>query len=107
MSNRNLTLAAQVAAKLGITRSWPNVQMVKLAIENEAEFSQVSHAEAAEVIVRAGRELSDWQDPYSPTPEWKRREAFRLNTVDRFWFEDARWRVKQVYLEFRERREAA
>jgi len=103
-----LTLAAQIARKVGMVPTWPNVQTIRLAIECEAAYSEVSAKEAAEVIARAARELScDPNAGYVPTPTWLERELARRNRIDRFWFEDALWRRKPSYWEFSDRRRAA
>jgi hypothetical protein len=100
----HLVLAAQVARSVGMVESWPNVQIIRLAILAESDFSQVSPGEAAVVIVECAREVS--RPPlYSPLAEWERRELYRLNQVDRFWLEDRRWRMKLAYLEFLRRRD--
>lgn len=83
--------------------TWPNVQTIRLAIESEAELLSVPIHHAAEVILQAAKEFSR-ADGYSCPAEWQRREIFRENSVDRFWFEDARWRSKAAYLEFRAQR---
>jgi hypothetical protein len=93
------TLAADVARQLGIVRSGANVRMIQLAIKSEADFSGVPAIEAASVIVRAAREWSR-RPEYSCLASWEEREMARENTVDRFWFEDARWRTKLAYVEF-------
>lgn len=96
----SLVLAADIARRLGMVPTWPNVQTIRLAIESEAELSGVSVVEAAAVIVEAAKEPSRFS-PLVPPSEWQRREVFRENSVDRFWFEDARWRGKNAYLYFR------
>jgi len=96
----NLPLAAFVARKLGIVPTWPNVQTIRLAIESEADLSGVSDFLAAEVILKAAKEWTRFPE-YSCPAEWEKRLIARVNTVDRFWFEDARWREKDAYTEFR------
>ena len=95
-----LKLAAHIACQLGIVRTWPNLQTIRLAIESEAAASGVPIDAAADVIVRAAREQTRLPQ-YTFAAEWVRRETYRENSVDRFWFEDARWRTKTAYLEFR------
>lgn len=95
-------LAAEIARQLGMVPTWPNVQTIRLAIESEAEFSSVSIAEAAAVIVEAARERSTGS-MYRPAANWEEREFYRENSVDRFWFEDARWRTKFAYASFQSR----
>lgn len=97
-----LTLAGVLAKHLGVVDSWPTVQIIRLAILREASLSQVSVAEAAEVILQAAKEITP-RPVYRCPSEWELREIYRLNSIDRFWFEDARWRNKDVYLEFRSR----
>jgi hypothetical protein len=101
-TRRSLPLAAAVARQLGIVQTWPNVQTIRLAIESEAELSGVSPADVVEMLVRAGKEYTR-PPQYSCPPEWEVRDIFLQNTVDRFWFEDARWRGKFAYAEFRAR----
>jgi hypothetical protein len=96
---RHLPLAAEVARKLGIIATWANVQTIRLAIESEAALTGVALLDVAEMIVRAGKEWTRGS-MYSCPSEFERREIFRLNAVDRFWFEDARWRSKDAYAEF-------
>lgn len=92
-------LAAQIARRLALVRTWSNLQTIRLAIESEADLSDISVAEAARVILDAARELS-YGPSFRPPAEWEHREIFRENSVDRFWFEDARWRTKGSYLVF-------
>jgi hypothetical protein len=95
----SLTLAAQLARKVGMVPTWPNVQTIRLAIESEAEFSGVTIEETAAMIAKAARERT--QAPaFRCAADWERREICRLNVLDRFWFEDSRWREKSAYLEF-------
>jgi hypothetical protein len=103
---RAFPLAAKVARELGLVPTWPNLQTIRLALESEAKFCQVTVAEVAEMIVRAGNEWTTGPQ-YTCPAEWEKREISRINTVDRFWFEDARWRFKKAYFEFRERRRRA
>jgi DnaA N-terminal domain len=93
-------LAAQMALRLGMTRTWANVQTIRLAIESEASFSSVTHAEAAAIMLKAAREMTR-QPLYDCPTQWECREIARANTVDRFWFEDVRWRMKGSYIVFR------
>jgi len=97
---KTLPLAASVARQLGIVETWPNVQTIRLAIESEAALSGVAPQDVVEMLVRAGKEWTS-QPRYSCSSEWEKRDIFRQNTVDRFWFEDARWREKFAYAEFR------
>src|SRR5579871_3356027 len=92
-----LKWAAHVARQLGMVRTWSNLQTIRLAIESEAELSDIAVAEAAEVILRAAREHSQ-QSIYRPPSDWEVRQIFRENSVDRFWFEDSRWRAKYTYM---------
>lgn len=96
---RNFPLAVKVARELGVVPTWPNLQTIRLAIESESVLSSVSLEDAAAVLIRAGKEWTSG-DLYSCPSSWEQREHFRLNTVDRFWFEDARWRSKFAYAEF-------
>jgi hypothetical protein len=103
---RALPLAAKVADELGLVPTWPNLQTIRLAIESEAKLSRAALAEVVEMFVRAGNEWTGGPR-YSPLSDWEQRELSRLNSVDRFWFEDARWRAKFAYQEFREQRRKA
>jgi hypothetical protein len=85
---------------LGIVPTWPNLQTIRLAIETESALSHVSRAHVAEMLILAGKELS-YGSQYVCPAQWEKREFSRLNTIDRFWFEDARWRDKFAYAEFR------
>jgi hypothetical protein len=76
------------------------VSTVQAAIECEAFQSKVSLDQAADVILQAAREWTRFSGCSCPA-EWQRREVSRLNTIDRFWFEDSRWTSKAVYAEFR------
>lgn len=100
--NLPLKLAVVLAGRIGMVLTWPNIQTVRIAIESEAQYSSVSPTEAANVILAAAQQSSHLPQ-YAPPREWEKREVFRENTIDRFWFEDARWRTKFVYAEFRER----
>jgi hypothetical protein len=97
--DRALKLAIFLARRAGMVLTWPNIQTIRVAIESEAQYSGVPLTEAANVILAAAREPS-LLDAYSCPPEWQRFECYRENTVNRFWFEDARWRYKKVYAEF-------
>ncbi len=101
-----LILAKKIARSLGMPETWPNLQTIRLAIECEASFSGVSPEDAAEVILKAAKEFVPGPQHSRPS-EWVRRELWRANVVDRFWFEDTRWRGKNVYTEFRSRMEVA
>lgn len=108
---RAFPLAAKVARELGLVPTWPNLQTIRLAIQSEVEFCEsasleVTVVEVAEMIMRAGNEWTTLSQYVCPA-EWERREAVRMNSVDRFWFEDARWRAKAAYLEFREKHRGA
>ena len=98
-AKRDFSLAARVAKMLGLVPTWPNLQTIRLAIESEALLSAVSMAEAAEVLIRDAKEPSICGVLHCPS-EWEKREIARINTVDRFWFEDARWRSKFAYQDF-------
>jgi hypothetical protein len=96
---RALQLANDLVRKVGMTPTWPNIQTVRLAIRGEAEFSEISMEQAASVIGMAAKEWSRGRY-ITCTPAWEERELYRINTIDRFWFEDARWRNKNIYAEF-------
>lgn len=96
--NSALTLAAELARKVGMVPTWPNVQTIRLAIESEAEHSEISLAHAAALIVQAALERSfDPQAGIVCRSSWEHFQLAKKNAVDRFWFEDARWRMKECY----------
>lgn len=101
---RAIPLAAKVARELGLVPTWPTLQIVRLAIESESRRFGVQVREIAELFIRAGNEYTELPR-FSCPPEWRRRMVSRANTVDRFWFEDARWRYKLAYQEFVSARE--
>lgn len=84
--------------------TWPNLQTIRIAIESEAEYFRVALVEVAEMFICAGRESTPIPQLHCPA-QWERREISQFNTVNRFWFEDARWRVKFAYIEFLEKHE--
>ena len=96
---RAFPLAAKVARRLRLVPTWPTLEAIHLAIESEAKHFRVSFDEIAEMFVRAGNEWSRLPE-YQFASEWQRREIFRLNQLDRFWFDDSRWRAKLAYQEF-------
>jgi hypothetical protein len=96
---RDFPLASKVARELGLVPTWPNLQTIRLAIECEASFLSVPPADVAEMIVRAAKELT-WGSSLACHSVVDEAFWMRLNTVNRFWFEDARWREKFAYAEF-------
>ncbi|HXM64457.1 MAG TPA: hypothetical protein VN950_26590 [Terriglobales bacterium] len=94
-----IKLASVLTRKAGLVSTWPNIQTVRLAIESESGYSRVSLTEAANVILAAALERSHLPQ-YACPSQWERFEAYRENNVNRFWFEDARWRSKLAYSEF-------
>jgi hypothetical protein len=88
-------LAVQIARQLGMVRTWPNVQTIRLAIESEAEDSGVTLNQAAALIIMAAKEFTivDAQ-MYSFQAATILRKS---NNVNRFWFEDSLWRHKEAY----------
>jgi hypothetical protein len=90
-----LKLAADLARQLGMVRTWPNVQAIRLAIETEAEYSQISVGNAAALIVCAALDFT------IVSPEHYSFQAATIlrksNNVNRFWFEDCLWRHKDAY----------
>lgn len=96
---RDFSLAAKVARELGLVPTWPNLQIIRLAIESEIlhlQFFRVRGDAVARMMIRAANENSamryaDW---------FERAKIYRSNCVDRFWFEDGRWREKIAYLDF-------
>ena len=97
-TRRPLALAAQIARQLGMVPTWPNVQTIRLAFEAEAAHSEISVSQAVALIVTAAQEISPTPGGFhAPASEWEKRQAQRKNDIDRFWFEDARWRTKASY----------
>jgi hypothetical protein len=94
-----LVLAAAIARQVGLPQTWPNVQTIKLAIQSEAAFSDISIEKSADLILEAAKECTHCKE-YSCPSQWEIRELFRDNTVNRFWFEDGRWRAKRAYTAF-------
>jgi hypothetical protein len=94
-----IKLASVLARRVGMVSTWPNIQTIRLAIESEANYSKVSLPDAANVILAAAQEVT-YHSGYVRPSEWDRATAYRANNVNRFWFEDARWRDKSVYAEF-------
>ena len=90
------TLAADLARLVRMTRTGPNLQAIQQAIESEAEDSGVTIQQAAALIAMAATQMTRGPQ-YSCSSSWEVREIVRENTVDRFWFEDARWRSKGAY----------
>jgi len=93
--NKVIPLAAEIARLVGMVGTWPNVQTIRLAIESEAAYSEVSLTQAADLILHAARDFTI-VDP--------QRYSFQVasllrksNIVNRFWFEDALWRYKEAY----------
>ena len=76
--------------------TWPNVQTIRLAIESEAVYSEITIAQAAAVIVQAAQERTCGPE-YSCLSSWEKHLLLKQNDIDRFWFEDARWRMKGAY----------
>lgn len=93
---KSLTLAAEIARSVGMVRTWPNVQTIRLAIESEAEDRGIAIERAAALISHAAAEITPFP-LYTPASDWNVRQIQRLNDIDRFWFEDARWRAKASY----------
>ncbi len=98
----SLKFATEIARRVGMVPTWPNVQTIRLAIESEAELSGVSIMIAAIVIERAAKERSSAGNGLTCASSWEHFQVFRENNIDRFWFEDARWRTKFAYAEFSE-----
>ena len=92
---KSIPLAAEIARQVGMVPTWPNVQTIRLAIESEAVYSEISIPQAAALIVQAALDFT------IVDPEHYSFQAAALlrksNVVNRFWFEDALWRHKQAY----------
>lgn len=94
----SLVLAADMARRLGMVPTWPNVQTIRLAIESEAEYSDITVTQAAAVIAQAAGEFTSPGGSLYRPPDWRDEvRAFKANRIDRFWFEDSRWRMKSSY----------
>jgi hypothetical protein len=93
---RALVLAADLARQIGMVPSWPNVEIIRMAIESEADYSGVTIGQAAALILQAANDFT------SVDPQHYSFQAAALlrksNIVNRFWFEDALWREKYAYL---------
>jgi hypothetical protein len=90
-----LKLAADLAREVGMVPTWPNVQTIRLAIEAEAAYSEVSVSQAAALIVAAALNFMVFD---ASNYSWQAATLLRKsNIVNRFWFEDALWRHKYVY----------
>lgn len=94
-----IKLAADLARQVGMVRTWPNLQTIRLAIESEAEHSGITVSQAAALIAMAAQEWTRRSGLVCES-SWEIREIARENTIDRFWFEDARWRSKRTYAAF-------
>lgn len=94
----HLPLAKKVARELGLVPTWPNLQVIRLAIDSEAAFSGAPAAEVALMLIRAANEFTiHRREQYSYALQSR---IAKTNSVDRFWFEDHRWRDKQAHSDF-------
>jgi hypothetical protein len=84
--------------------TWPNVQTVRIAIESEARYSRISLTDAANMILEAAQEWTPAGNGYDCPSPLDHADARRANTINRFWFEDARWRGKGSYVLWEEKR---
>jgi hypothetical protein len=92
---KSLTLAAEVARQVGMVPTWPNVQTIRLAIESEARYSELSISQSAALIVSAANDFTIvCAEDYNFQAATLLRKS---NVVNRFWFEDALWRYKTAY----------
>lgn len=82
---RAMPLAAKVAFETMMVPTGANLETIQRAIEREAELMKIRKKEVVEMLILAAKE-----EP-GPVP------------VNRFWFEDSRWRSKEAYKEFRKR----
>ncbi len=81
---KRMQAALRIAEHLGLPKTFPNLRTIELAVECEAEYSDTPLEEAEQLIVAAA-----------------------VNTrigINRFFFEDARWRETDLYLNYRRRR---
>jgi hypothetical protein len=76
--------ALRIAEHLGLPKTFPNVRTIELAVECEAEFTDLPIEEAEQLIVAAA--------------------AHTRISINRFFFEDARWRETELYLNYQRRR---
>ena len=79
---QQLLLAKKVSSALGLVPTWPNLRTIEIALVFEAADSSVSLKEAADRIVECGR-------VFMQRPP---RELLRYWPINRFWFEDAKWK---------------
>lgn len=84
-----------MARELGLVPTWPNLQIIRLAIETEARYSRVALELAAHVIACSAKEIT------YPSQYFSAWELSVANTIDASWFANARWRIKGSYLIFR------
>lgn len=98
----SVQLAAHIARSVGMVRTWANLQTIRIAIESEAEYSDISISQSAALITSAAHELNSGPS-YSCLSSWEQTQLRKQNDVDRFWFEDARWRMKSSYWNLLER----
>ena len=88
--------------------TWANLQTIRLAIESEAAYSDITVAQAAALITTAAMEFTGPGGNLYRPPDWRDQvRAFKANRIDRFWFEDSRWRMKSSYDRLLARLEAA
>jgi hypothetical protein len=84
-----LKLATQVANKLGLPPTWPNLRTIEIALIFEhADRNRESLGEAAEIIVECARQF------YAlPSHRLKKLRLERYWPLNRFWFEDGIWQM--------------
>lgn len=77
-----LRLAKKVSSALGMVPTWPNLRTIEIALVFCSADQNVSLAEAADHIIECGRAFNE-RPP---------RELLRYWPINRFWFEDAKWK---------------
>ena len=102
MSAHVKVLAKQLAERMYLPATWPNVNTIAAALELIVIHAHVPIQEAVELLIACAAERTPRPQYRCPSP-WEEREISRLNSVDRFWFEDRRWLRKNAYAEFCER----
>jgi len=89
MLAERLEAALEIMRQLHMVWSWPTMLTVAEAIRCEANCSNITPDLAARVILQSAR-VVNW-----------------MAGVNRFWFEDAKWRICRSYEEFRTRLQEA
>ena len=83
-----LKLANDVARKLGLPPTWPNLRTIEIALIFEMAQSGTSLHQAAETIIDCA-----WQFVRLRPRQLKDLGLTRYWPLNRFWFEDAIWQM--------------